>query len=120
MQGGQREEAGLRTELATLALRRGQPAAALAGARAAHRLAQATGAASEQEGALLAVANALGALRRPAAYGAFQRYLTLRDTLLAQDRNGAFIIAQTRFQTAEQQAPHSHVGAEAPPSRPNP
>lgn len=97
-------EANIHLELAENALQRRQPALARAYATHAHALARQIGARPNEERALLVLSAALRALRRSEAYDTLRAYLTLHDTLLAQDRTTAIIDAQTRFDLAGQQA----------------
>jgi signal transduction histidine kinase len=90
--------------LAQLALKRQQYPAALSHAQRASGLLRRLGADELVGEALDAQATALAALRRPEAYDTLRRYVSLRDTLLSQERLEAIATAQARFDRAEQHA----------------
>ncbi len=99
-----RGEAAIRSQLAETYLAISQPANARTEAAQALALARQVDNPFEEENALNILATALHALRRPEAYDTLRTYLTLHDTLFAQDRTDAIITAQTRFDVAGQKA----------------
>jgi signal transduction histidine kinase len=99
-----RGEAALRSQLAEIYLARKQAAQAYTEAARALTLARQVDNPFEEENALNLVATSLRALQRLDAYDTLRAYLTLHDTLFAQDRTDAIITAQTRFDVAGQQA----------------
>ncbi|MDO7873815.1 histidine kinase [Hymenobacter sp. ASUV-10] len=97
-------EAESRQELAGLALRRADYAAALRQARLAETLFRDRGDPQQQADALKQQADALAGLRRPEAYATLRRYLVLYDSSLARQRAEAVVTAQARFDRAGQEA----------------
>jgi len=97
-------EASIRMLLAQVALGRGQLPEARSQAVRALQLARDVGDLSYEEESLLTLSEILQAQRRPEAYDTLRRYLSVHDTLTAQDRADAIIEAQTRFDLAGQQA----------------
>ena len=90
--------------LAKLALRRQQPAAAEGLARQALVLARRVGEQEDEAEALQQLAAAQYALHRPAAYATLDAYLALHDTLVNHDQTRAIATAHARFNDAGQQA----------------
>ncbi len=97
-------EAILRNQLAEIELARARPARARIAAERALALARQVGDPFVEEDALNGLAISLHALHRPEAYDTLRTYMTLHDTIVAQDRADAIIEAQTRFDVAGQQA----------------
>jgi signal transduction histidine kinase len=90
--------------LAELARQQQQFPMALAHARRAAGLFRSVGTSDLLAQALDVEAAALAALHRPEAYDTLRRYVSLRDTLLSQQRLEAIANAQARFEQAEQRA----------------
>ena len=91
-------------ELASLAQEQHQPSTALAHAQRAARLFRDLGDPGTLAEALDVQSQALAALHRPEAYDTLRRYVSLRDSILSQERLEAVATAQARFERTEQQA----------------
>jgi signal transduction histidine kinase len=97
-------EALAAAHLAESSLARNQPAQALTYAQQSLRLNRELGGVYELADAMHVLAVVMHQLKRPEAFDTLNRYLTLRDTLLSQERTDAVAEAQARFDQVEQQA----------------
>jgi signal transduction histidine kinase len=97
-------EANAQALLAEIALVQHQPQLARQLALQTLALSQQTGDVVTREAAMLSLAQALHALRRPEAYDTLARYLVLHDTLNNQNQADAVLTAQAGFDNREQQA----------------
>ena len=101
--GNKRFQSFATANLASTSLQRGQPAAALAYAQRAMRLARELGNVSQITDNTRVLAQAMHALRQPAAFDTLARFLVLNDTLLGHARTEAVARAQARFDATGQQ-----------------